>query len=76
MVPLYVRITSPPWLPFACTSPTAYYTGFRNSELRFLTWQEIDFDRRVITLTNKEGFSLKNRESTVRRQLDFPFRVN
>jgi len=42
---------------------TAYYTGFRNSELRFLTWPEIDFDRNVITLVNKEGFTLKNRES-------------
>ncbi len=42
---------------------TAYYTGFRNTELRFLTWPEIDFDRDVITLTNKEGFSLKNRQS-------------
>jgi len=42
---------------------TAYYTGFRNSELRFLTWPEIDFDRNVITLTNKPGFTLKNRES-------------
>ena len=30
---------------------------------RLLTWQEIDFDRCVITLTNKDGFSLKNRES-------------
>jgi site-specific recombinase XerD len=26
---------------------TAYYTGFRNSELRFLTWEEIDFQRDV-----------------------------
>ena len=42
---------------------TAYYAGFRNSELRFLTWPEIHFDRGVITITNKEGFSLKNRES-------------
>jgi integrase len=42
---------------------TAYYTGFRNSELRFLTWPEIDFDRNVITLVNKEGFTLKNRQS-------------
>ena len=31
--------------------------------MRFLTWPEIDFDRDVITLTNKDGFSLKNRES-------------
>ncbi len=42
---------------------TAYYTGFRNSELRFLTWKEVDFQRNTVTLTNKEGFSLKNRES-------------
>lgn len=42
---------------------TAYYAGFRNSELRFLTWPEIDFQRDVITLINKEGFTLKNRES-------------
>jgi len=42
---------------------TAYYTGFRNSELRFLTWEEVDFDQGLITLHNKEGFSLKNRES-------------
>ena len=42
---------------------TAYYTGFRNSELRHLTWEEIDFERDVITLRNKPGFSLKNRES-------------
>ncbi len=42
---------------------TAYYTGFRNSELRFLTWEEIDFGRDVITLCNKPGFTLKNRQS-------------
>jgi len=42
---------------------TAYYTGFRNSELRFLTWPEVHFDRDVITLVNKEGFTLKSRES-------------
>ena len=41
----------------------AYYAGFRNSELRFLTWEEIDFDNDLITIRNKEGFSLKNRES-------------
>ena len=42
---------------------TAYYAGFRNSELRFLTWPEIDADHDWITLTNKKGFSLKNRTS-------------
>jgi len=42
---------------------TAHYAGFRNSELRFLTWPEIDSDRDAITLVNKEGFTLKNRES-------------
>ena len=42
---------------------TAYYAGFQNGALRFLTWPEIHFDRGVITITNKEGFSLKNRES-------------
>jgi integrase len=42
---------------------TAYYTGFRNSELRFLTWPEIDFGMGLITLTNKAGFTLKNRQS-------------
>ena len=42
---------------------TAYYTGFRNSELRYLTWPEIGFDRDVITLTNKEGFTLKSKQS-------------
>ncbi len=42
---------------------TAYYTGFRNSELRYLRWEEIDFERSLITLGNKEGFSVKNRES-------------
>ncbi len=42
---------------------TAYYTGFRNSELRYLTWPEIGFDRDVITLTNKEGFTLKSKRS-------------
>ncbi len=42
---------------------TAYYAGFRNSELRNLTWPEIDFDRNAITLTNKPGFTLKNRQS-------------
>ena len=41
---------------------TAYYTGFRNSELRFLTWEEIDFEREVITIRNKPGFTLKNRQ--------------
>lgn len=41
----------------------AYYTGFRNSELRYLTWPEIDFERSVITLTNKDGFTLKSRHS-------------
>lgn len=42
---------------------TAYYTGFRNTELRFLAWSDIDFDRDVIILVNKKGFSLKNRQS-------------
>ena len=42
---------------------TAYYTGFRNSELRFLQWEEMDFERDVITIRNKPGFTLKNRES-------------
>jgi integrase len=42
---------------------TAYYAGLRNSELRFLTWPEIDFKRDVITIRNKPGFSLKNRQS-------------
>jgi len=42
---------------------TAYYAGLRNSELRFLTWPEIDFERDVITIRNKPGFTLKNRES-------------
>ena len=42
---------------------TAYYTGFRNGELRYLEWEEIDFERDVITIRNKPGFTLKNRES-------------
>ncbi len=42
---------------------TAYYAGFRNSELRFIAWPEVHFGRDVITLVNKEGFTLKNRES-------------
>ena len=41
----------------------AYYTGFRNTELRFLTWPEIDFEQNLITIQNKPGFSLKNRQS-------------
>lgn len=42
---------------------TAYYAGLRNSELRFLTWPEVEFKRDLITIRNKPGFSLKNRES-------------
>lgn len=41
---------------------TAYYTGFRNSELRHLTWPEVNFDRGIITLHNKENFTLKNHQ--------------
>ena len=52
---------------------TAYYTGFRNSELRFLTWEEVDFERDVITITNKEGFSLKNRQSRTVLSFSSPF---
>jgi len=39
---------------------TAYYAGLRNSEPRFLTWDEIDFDRSLITIRNKPGLTLKN----------------
>ena len=34
-----------------------------NAERCYLTWPEIDFDRNAITLTNKPGFTLKNRQS-------------
>jgi len=39
---------------------TAFYAGLRNTELRFLTWPEIDFDHDLVTLLNKEGFSTKS----------------
>ncbi len=32
---------------------TASYTAMRNTELRFLCWDEIDFDREVVTIRNK-----------------------
>jgi integrase len=43
----------------------AYYTGLRASELRTLTWEEIDFAAGLITVQNKPevGFTLKNRTS-------------
>ena len=50
----------------ACKAPlkpvviTALHTGFRMSELLSLTWEDVDFDRRIITV--KAGYA-KNGES-------------
>lgn len=48
--------------PFWTLMATAYYAGCRNSELCFLEWTDFDFDRNVLTLRSKEGFSLKNHQ--------------
>jgi len=49
---------SSPWLyPFVCL---ALHTGMRLNEMLWLEWNQIDFERRVIRLYNKPGFTLKN----------------
>lgn len=40
---------------------TAIYTGARKSELFNLEWTDIDFDKNIITIRNKEGFTTKSR---------------
>lgn len=44
---------------------TAYYSGLRNSELRFLEWDDFNFNGGLITLRNKPGlgFSLKSHQT-------------
>ena len=39
------------------------YAGLRKNEVCWLEWQDIDFRRGVITLRNKEDFTLKNYET-------------
>lgn len=38
----------------------ALHTGMRLEEMLCLEWSQVDFDRRIIRLYNKPGFSLKN----------------
>lgn len=44
---------------------TAIYTGMRMRELMHLEWQDIDFDRKTVTVRNKAGFQTKNRKFRV-----------
>lgn len=47
-----------PWLyPFVVL---LLNTGMRDAEARALLWSQVDLNRRVITLTNREDFHLKN----------------
>jgi len=44
---------------------TFYYTGMRRNELRFLTWEDIDFNRKVIIIQHKKiSLSLKFKPKT------------
>ena len=47
--------------PIAC----ALYTGMRQKELFSMEWQDIDFDRNVITIRNKDGFMTKSKRFRV-----------
>jgi site-specific recombinase XerD len=40
---------------------TATYTGMRRAELFSLEWLDIDFEKDVITVSNKEGFTTKSK---------------
>jgi site-specific recombinase XerD len=44
---------------------TALYTGMRRKELYFLEWQDIDFERNIIIVRNKEGFLIKSKKFRV-----------
>ena len=53
-----LKQASTPWIyPFVCL---ALHSGMRLSEMLWLDWNQIDFERRIIRLYNKPGFSLKN----------------
>lgn len=41
---------------------TALYTGMRRNELFNLEWKDIDFNRNVVTIRNKEGFTTKSKK--------------
>ena len=41
---------------------TALYTGMRRQEVFTLEWPDIDFDRDVITVKNKDGFLTKSKK--------------
>lgn len=38
-------------------------TGFRRDELRFLTWNDVDFDKGLINVVEKPGFQPKTKQS-------------
>lgn len=42
---------------------TALYTGMRRAEIFNLEWKDIDFDRGVIIVNNKSGFTTKSKKS-------------
>jgi len=53
-----LKEASSPWLyPFVCL---ALHSGMRLNEMLWLEWSQIDFERRVIRLQNKPGFTIKN----------------
>ncbi|MEM2175128.1 MAG: site-specific integrase [Candidatus Micrarchaeia archaeon] len=53
-----LKASCSPWLyPFIVL---LLNTGMRLSEARALMWEQVDFERRVIRLTNREDFQLKN----------------
>jgi|ERR1700723_10115 len=41
------------------------YTGCREREVMYMTWQDVDFDGRTVTVQAKKGFSTKNRRSRI-----------
>ena len=44
---------------------TGLFAGLRRSEIFYLEWSDIDFERRMITVQNKEEWHTKNYESRV-----------
>lgn len=42
---------------------TAIYTGMRKGELFNLEWQDIDFNRNVISIRNRAGFTTKSKKA-------------
>jgi len=46
-------------IPWHVIFATFYYTGMRRNELRFLEWEDVDFDNGRIMVRHKDGFKPK-----------------